>query len=601
MEENDPFVPDINVVKKRKYIMKTVPLINSKGEKLSIPQYECFPKYIEHETSFVVKRMEPTPISQLEIKNVDKKPLEEKYYPKSYQELISDEKSNRSVLDWLRFFQNKKGALSKPKRIKKLSDAKNKKGQIEENIVEKSHILLLSGPSGCGKTALIRVIAKHCGYHTVELNASDDVSIERNQLLLQNQLNFEPVFGKKTRALLVLEELDGVGTINDSILKAITDLKNRPVAIVVNDMYSSSLRNIRQIATIAKMSAPTSIRIADRIKTICKEESIEISNSAITALVDVSRQDMRTCLNTLSFLSIKQPITTDTIHLTPVGVKNATLNPFDVWTSLFTFSTKYVSALETLEIFGENRIVSTGILENLENVKSNDPTRHNIAEMLDNLCYSDVLYGEYSEVALAATPRLVGITKIGNRQIQFPTSSISYETQSKKNQSLLLKHPFLRNNFALSMSYLNPSEDTINVVVSKAGSSLKKRIVAFHKKVGIQYKKNNFGHYISIPDFDSLIFLGDSSALALSKYREAIQHEIEIEKSDVEVLTGGGRISDKLGKKTNKPIRNFWGEELDIAQTQSSIIESSFDLIYIYNEGVTNAVKRKVVLNRILK
>jgi len=35
-------------------------------------------------------------------------------------------------------------------------------------------ILLLYGPPGTGKSTMARVLAKHCGYEPLEINASDE-------------------------------------------------------------------------------------------------------------------------------------------------------------------------------------------------------------------------------------------------------------------------------------------------------------------------------------------------------------------------------------------------------------------------------------------
>ena len=45
---------------------------------------------------------------------------------------------------------------------------------------------MLYGPPGLGKTTLAHVVASHAGYNVVEMNASDDRSLQAFKVKLEN-------------------------------------------------------------------------------------------------------------------------------------------------------------------------------------------------------------------------------------------------------------------------------------------------------------------------------------------------------------------------------------------------------------------------------
>ncbi len=83
-------------------------------------------------------------------------------------------------------------------------------------------LLLLHGPPGTGKTTLAHVLARHAGYRSVEINASDDRSAAAFFRKVVPALEHEALDTGKP-SLVVVDEIDGAlgteGTVYPLITK----------------------------------------------------------------------------------------------------------------------------------------------------------------------------------------------------------------------------------------------------------------------------------------------------------------------------------------------------------------------------------------------
>ncbi|KAL3469964.1 hypothetical protein BJX99DRAFT_240312 [Aspergillus californicus] len=250
----------------------------------------------------------------------------EKYRARKYTELIGDERTNRSILRWLRGWD--------PIVYPNIARTKQQKTTYNDE-EERPHrkVMLLCGPPGLGKTTLAHVCARQAGYEVLEINASDDRSRDVVKGRIRDALGTENVKGmnvevgeQKVRKVgrpvcVVVDEVDGVvsgsgGSGEGGFMKALIDLvlldqKNaaltpeqkrgkkrkgdnfrflRPLILVCNDVYHASLRPLRasSIAEIIHVRQAPLENVVSRMKSIFTIEGIPSDNDGVRRLCEAS-------------------------------------------------------------------------------------------------------------------------------------------------------------------------------------------------------------------------------------------------------------------------------------------------------------------------
>ncbi len=159
--------------------------------------------------------------------------------------------------------------------------------------------LLLVGSPGIGKTTIARCLCSDCGFHLMELNASDTRSKE-------SLSSFNPQESlMESMTCILLDEMDSLYTKGEEkggdptqIIKKLIKSQKFPIILTANNRYKVP-KEITSLCEIVQLYRPSANALKAYLYDICKKENIIRSKELIE--IASQTQDYRLALNILQY------------------------------------------------------------------------------------------------------------------------------------------------------------------------------------------------------------------------------------------------------------------------------------------------------------
>ena len=694
----------------------------------------------------------------------------DKYKPKTYSDLLTEEKTNREILTWMKswdeivfnrkftipkipIIQNinnqNKNYLNKSKKIVNSNsqnlNEKNNINQIEyyevEYVQSKHKIILISGPPGIGKTTMANIISRQCGYEPIIINSSDERTADKlitriYDTTLMHNLNVNKNKPKPT--CLILDEIDGIssdyqgknsiksiidfiknGRLNKGILgrnkkEVLSDLdkninygnninfikfnkrkndnkennfsdddlsfedkekneddtyennnvktkknkqKNysikRPIICICNDLYAKQLILLRKEAFVINIKKADEKKVFDKMVFISKKEKLPIDRSVIKSICELTKYDIRACLNALQFISFNKDnfdltmeITSDIDKLKFICNKDFNENLFNIWNKIIyssgdviPLSYNYIRNLYNSS--GEYNKIIEGLFSNYLKIQNKNSLEdiEKRSELTELFSYEDYLSKKgintipgdihnYTCMSGNYINHYYFSTKYERNLIEFPSLFFELKQQKKINDSIietlqdnliecgyknrlskyiivtqiipyvyrLIQPKFKEINFDLmTQNEKEKINNAVNIMIL-IGISLKNNNNSDNEEINFE---PNIGKLLEFDNIQKRDKLTLNQKLILKNQYEKIKSLKNLDRDDY--LKGSAKKIESDENKKENYINNFSNfiSSIGLGKKRKSnqINRNESKFIYKFHEGVTDCVKRPLNIN----
>ena len=697
----------------------------------------------------------------------------DKYKPKTYSDLLTEEKTNREILTWMKswdeivfnrkftipkipIIQNinnqNKNYLNKSKKIVNSNsqnlNEKNNINQIEyyevEYVQSKHKIILISGPPGIGKTTMANIISRQCGYEPIIINSSDERTADKLITRIYDTTLMHNLIVNKNKpkpTCLILDEIDGIssdyqgknsiksiidfiknGRLNKGILgrnkkEVLSDLdkninygnninfikfnkrkndnkennfsdddlsfedkeknedenyennniktkknkqKNysikRPIICICNDLYAKQLILLRKEAFVINIKKADEKKVFDKMVFISKKEKLPIDRSVIKSICELTKYDIRACLNALQFISFNKDnfdltmeITSDIDKLKFICNKDFNENLFNIWNKIIyssgdviPLSYNYIRNLYNSS--GEYNKIIEGLFSNYLKIQNKNSLEdiEKRSELTELFSYEDYLSKKgintipgdihnYTCMSGNYINHYYFSTKYERNLIEFPSLFFELKQQKKINDSIietlqdnliecgyknrlskyiivtqiipyvyrLIQPKFKEINFDLmTQNEKEKINNAVNIMIL-IGISLKNNNNSDNEEINFE---PNIGKLLKFDNIQKRDKLTLNQKLILKNQYEKIKSLKNLDRDDY--LKGSAKKIESDENKKENYINNFSNfiSSIGLGKKRKSnqINRNESKFIYKFHEGVTDCVKRPLNINYFL-